>query len=167
MPFFKKTAADGNAAETKQYDAKEAFLRACSFCAYQERSPAEVLERLREWQVRGEDAAWVVNRLQEENFLDEARFARSFAGGKFRVKRWGRVKIRHELRLHGLSEPLVRLGLQEINEADYRRTLLDLLAKKNAALRDEDPIARRQKLIRFGLAKGYENELVWQAAGDF
>ena len=164
MSSLKKTGVRPNA-EAKLYDVKEAYLRASSFCAYQERTPDEVRERLREWNIRGEDAEVVVSRLVEEDFLSEGRFARAFAGGKFRIKHWGRLKIRHELRARGLSEGCIRQGLLEIDEAAYRQTLQQLLEKKNDSLQDE-PVARKQKLLRYALSKGYENDLTWNVLED-
>ena len=164
MSLLKKTGVRPNT-EAKLYDVKEAYLRASSFCAYQERTPDEVRERLREWNIRGEDAEVVVSRLVEEDFLSEGRFARAFAGGKFRIKHWGRLKIRHELRARGLSESCIRQGLLEIDEAAYRQTLQQLLEKKNDSLQDE-PVARKQKLLRYALSKGYENDLTWSVLED-
>ncbi|MBC7923226.1 MAG: RecX family transcriptional regulator [Ferruginibacter sp.] len=165
MSSLKKTGIRPNA-EAKLYDVKEAYLRASSYCTYQERTPDEVRERLREWNIRGEDAEVVVSRLVDEDFLNEGRFAKVFAGGKFRIKHWGRLKIRHELRARGLSEGCIRQGLLEIDETAYRHTLQHLLEKKNDSLRGEEAGARKQKLVRYALGKGYENNLVWNTVEE-
>jgi regulatory protein len=167
MPVLRKTSSRyAGLTEMKFYDLKEAYLRASSYCAYQERSQDDVRERLREWNIRGEDAESVISRLIEENFLNEERFAKAFVGGKFRMKQWGRLKIRQELRSHGLTEACIKLAMKEINEQEYRQTLYRLLEKKNELLKDEETVIRKQKLIRYVLSKGYENDLVWNAVEE-
>jgi len=138
-----------------------ALKKAAAFCAYQERTQQEVRQRLRDWGVWGDEAEEIIARLIEDEFLNEERFARAFAGGKFRVKSWGRVKIEQELRQRGLSGHTLKAGLSEISTDDYRQTLQELLEKKAVSLADEEPFARRQKLARYAIGKGYEADLVW------
>jgi regulatory protein len=167
MPLLRKTSSRyAGIAEMKLYDLKEAYLRASSYCAYQERTQDEVRDRLKEWNIRGEDAESVIARLIEENFLNEERFSKAFAGGKFRMKQWGRLKIRQELRGRGVSDYCIKQALKEIDESEYRQTLRRVLEKKNDTIKDEDTIIRKQKLIRFALGKGYENDLVWNAVEE-
>ena len=152
--------------ETKLYDLKEAYLRASSFCAYQERTQDEVRDRLREWNVRGEDVEEVIDRLIAENFVNDERFAKAFAGGKFRLKHWGRLKIRQELRMRNLSESCIRQAMLEIDEKEYQKTLYQLVERKMQTLKDEEPLIRKQKLLRYALSKGYENDLAWHVVED-
>lgn len=167
MPLLRKTSSRyAGFAEMKLYNLKEAYLRASSYCAYQERTQDEVRERLREWHIRGEDAELVIVRLIEENFLNEERFAKAFAGGKYRMKQWGRLKIRQELRARGLSDFCIKQALKEIEENEYRQTLRRVLEKKNETLKDEELMIRKQKLVRYALGKGYENDLIWSAVED-
>lgn len=161
MPLPKKGA---ESSEPKVV--KDAFMRASSFCAYQERTQQEVRERLREWDVKGDEAEEVISRLIEDNFINEERFAKAFAGGKFRIKRWGRIKIKQELRMRGLSEYCIKQGMREIEDADYRHTLYALIEKKNEALKGEELVVKKQKLIRYALSKGYENDLVWKVIDE-
>jgi len=167
MPLSIKVAGrSADYAAQKLYDVKEAYLRASSYCAYQERTPDEVRERLREWNIRGEDVEAVISRLVEENFVNEERFAKAFAGGKFRIKHWGRLKIRQELRARGLSEYCVKQAMKEIDEKEYHQTLCCLIEKKNASLKDEETLVKKQKLLRYALSKGYENDLAWNAVEE-
>ncbi|MCY7350480.1 MAG: RecX family transcriptional regulator [Cytophagaceae bacterium] len=138
-----------------------ALKKAAAFCAYQERTQQEVRQRLREWGIWGDEAEEIIARLIEDGYLNEERFARSFAGGKFRIKNWGRIKIEQELRQRGLSAYNLKAGLSEIADTDYRQTLQALLDKKAASLKDEGPYAFRQKLARYAIGKGYEADLVW------
>lgn len=139
---------------------KQFLIKAASYCAYQERSPKEVRQRLREWELLEDEIEEIVQELIAQNYLNEARFARAFAGGKFRVKKWGRLKIRQEMKLRGLSNELVKIGLSEIDGDEYETILRELIEKKHKTLRGE-PIEIKQKLVRFALSRGFESDMVW------
>jgi len=141
---------------------KDALRKAALFCAYQERTQQEVRERLKEWGMLGDDAEEVIAELIQQNYLNEERFAKSFAGGKFRVKGWGRRKIRQHLQQRGITGYNLDQAMNEIAPADYRTTLTELLDKKRRTLRDDSPLIVKQKLVRYALSKGYESDLVWQ-----
>lgn len=140
---------------------KDALRKAAMFCAYQERTQQEVRERLKEWGVLGDDAEEVIAELIQQNYLNEERFAKSFAGGKFRVKGWGRRKIKQQLQQRGISGYNLDQAMKEIGPDDYRETLTDLLEKKRQSLRDDNPLIVKQKLVRYALSKGYESELIF------
>ena len=149
--------------ESNQQDLKQFLVKAANFCVYQERTQAEVRERLREWQVLGDEAEAIIAYLISENYLNEERFAKTFAGGKFRVKKWGRQKIKHELKLRRLSTYCINVAMAEIDDEEYIETLKELLEKKQRELRTEsNPLVKKQKMARYAMSKGYENELIWQ-----
>ena len=139
---------------------KQILIKVASFCAYQERTLKEVRQKLREWEVADDDAEPVIAELIAQNYLNEERFARSFARGKFRVKKWGRLKIRQEMKLKGLSNELIQKGLMEIDGDAYEEVLRDLLEKKARSLRGES-VAVKQKIVRFALSRGFESDIVW------
>lgn len=139
---------------------KQFLIKAASFCAYQERSLKEVRQRLREWELTEDEIEPIIAELIIQNYLNEERFTRAFAGGKFRVKKWGRLKIKQELKLRGVSNELIKKGLSEIDGDDYEETLRDLLEKKARSLRGE-PLDVKQKLVRFALSRGFESDIVW------
>ncbi len=139
---------------------KQILIKVASFCAYQERTLKEVRQKLREWEVADDDAEPVIAELIAQNYLNEERFARSFARGKFRVKKWGRLKIRQEMKLKGLSNELIQKGLTEIDGDAYEEVLRDLLEKKARSLRGES-VAVKQKIVRFALSRGFESDIVW------
>ncbi|MEI7585631.1 regulatory protein RecX [Runella sp.] len=139
---------------------KQILIKLASFCAYQERTLKEVRQKLREWEVADEDTEPVVAELIAQNYLNEERFARSFARGKFRVKKWGRLKIRQEMKLKGLSNELIQKGLMEIDGDAYEELLRDLLEKKARSLRGESLVVK-QKIVRFALSRGFESDIVW------
>ena len=142
--------------------------KAASYCAYQERTQDEVKQRLKKWNVWGNEADEIIAELISMNYLSEERFAKTYAGGKFRVKNWGRMKIRQELNRRGLSTYSIEKGMNEIGDEDYVSGLRELLSKKRDLLSktETDPFKLKQKLARFALGKGYESELVWKELGE-
>ena len=137
-----------------------------AYCAYQERCIQEVHQKLKSLEVEeGAFPFWVAH-LEEENFLDEDRFARSFARGKFRYKRWGRLKITRELRKRNIRESLIRSALRtEIPQESYQETLQKLIQLRKIQF----PLSshERQKLSFFLSQKGYEWEEIRKALKTF
>lgn len=139
---------------------EQAWQKIRHYCAYQERSHYEVSEKLFGFGLRKTDVNALISRLIEEDYLNEARFAIQFAGGHFRLKKWGRVKIVYELKQKRISTANIKSALKEINEADYRLVLLKLAQSKWRTLKDEQHLNRRSKTTQYLLQKGYEAVLI-------
>ena len=147
----------------KKVSSKEAFLRACNFCAYQERTQQEVRRRMHEsYIISRDEVEELIVRLIEENFVNEERFAKAFAGGKFRVKKWGRIKIKNELRLRGLSNYCINEAMKEIEDEDYIITLQRILEKKMNITKEKNIIKKKYTVATFAQSKGYESSLIWE-----
>jgi regulatory protein len=131
------------------------------YCAYQERAHQEVRDKLYAFGLYRDDVDEILSELISENFLNEERFARAYAGGKFRMKKWGRIKITEGLSARGVSSNCIRLALTEIDDADYRDTLQKLLEEKQSTLQVNDRFVLRDRLSRYVIQKGYEPDLVW------
>ena len=131
------------------------------FCSYQERCHREVKEKLYGFGLRKEEREEIVSLLIGEGYLNEERFAVEFAGGKFRIKQWGRVKIRYELKQKAISDYCIKKGLQAIHEEDYAKTLEQLFEKKLKTLQKEKNIfLKKSKVQAFLLQRGFEPSLV-------
>lgn len=134
------------------------------YCSYQERCHREVKDRLAGWGIFGADAEAITGKLIEENYLNEERFAIQFAGGKFRVKKWGRIKIRYELKIRQISDYCIRRALQEIDPDEYAATLHQLAEAKWRSIRSaSNGLIRQQKTANYLISKGYEPDLVRDA----
>lgn len=136
------------------------------YCAYRDRSQKEVEDKLIEMRMIPAAREEIIIKLMQENFLNEERFARSFVRGKFRIKHWGRYKIKQELKLREISSPIIKLAMTEINDSEYRNTLYTLAEKKLAILSEPDQFKLRKKLSDHLLRKGYEAPLVYEAVED-
>jgi regulatory protein len=145
-----------------QLTLKQALLKAANYCAYQERCYAEVEEKLADWGIFGTDAGELLIQLSEQGYLNEERFARAFAGGKFRTKQWGRVRIKNELKMRKISDYCIRKGLEEIEDDSYLQTLSELAHDKWAESAGKNMLIRKQKTINYLMQKGFEADLVRQ-----
>ncbi|WP_400192457.1 regulatory protein RecX [Hymenobacter sp. B81] len=154
---------DDHARKRKTYTPAEALQKIAAFCAYQERSHQEVASKLRSYGLDEDEAGEIMIRLVREKLLDDERFARSFVRGKYRLKKWGRRRIRQELKQRGLSEYCIKAGMSEIDGDEYYHNLRELLEKKNALEKEPNPHKRRQKLTLYATAKGYEGEFIQDA----
>ena len=142
---------------------KEAFLKACMFCAYQERTQNEVREKLYGMGLKKDVVEELISKLITENFINEERFAKTYAGGKFRIKRWGRIKILEGLKQKRISEYCIKKGLQEITEEDYLDTIATLIENKWSLSVEEDIFKKKNKVATYLIGKGFEPDLVWEA----
>jgi regulatory protein len=139
---------------------EQALQKLKQFCAYQERCHQEVTEKLYELGIWKKDQDAILATLIEENYLNEERFAIQYAGGKFRIKQWGRVKIRYELRQRKVSEYCIKKALKQIAEDDYLATLEKLADQKFASLRGQQPLLRKKKTMDYLIGRGFEPALV-------
>ena len=139
----------------------EALQKLQRYCAYQDRCHQEVRSKLLKLGIYGDELEEIIVSLIEEKFLDEERFARSFARGKFRIKQWGRLRIVRELKRKDISAYCLKKALEEIEEEKYLSTLREVIDKKDRLLRETNPFKRKQKLAQHAIRRGYEPALVW------
>ena len=130
------------------------------YCAYSERCHSEVREKLFGYGLNGREVDEIISNLIEENYLNEERFAQQFAGGHFRLKQWGRVKIIHALKSRRISDYCIKMGLKEIEEMQYLAILEKLAVQKWKTTRGQLPAARWAKTRQFLLQRGFESSLV-------
>jgi regulatory protein len=146
--------------QKKTLTKEQALQKLRQYCAYQERSHYEVQQKLWEMGVRRAEHDEIISALIEDDYLNEERFAIQFAGGKFRMKDWGRKKIWYALKEKKISDYCIKKALNAIDEETYEKTLKNLAEKKYEALKGEQYLIRRKKAADFLLQKGYEPELI-------
>jgi regulatory protein len=141
---------------------EQAYQKLKHFCGYQERCHSDVKEKAYSFRLRKSDVEELLSRLIEEEYLNEERFAILFAGGKFRVKQWGRVKIKFELKQKRISDYCIRKALNGIDEKEYLLTLTRLAKKKWASINKlgTNHFVKMTKTRNFLLQKGYESEMI-------
>jgi len=132
-----------------------------NYCAYKERCMMDVKIKLQEFHLQEDLEEALINKLIEENYLDEERYARIFAGGKFRINKWGRNKIYHAMQQKRVPELYILEGLNSIEEEEYLSGLKNLIKKKAEQLKETDISKRNKKLANFAISRGFEQSLVW------
>lgn len=146
---------------SKYLTKEQALQKARYYCAYQERSHSEVKEKLYALGLHKQQVDEALAQLIEEDYLNEERFAKQFAGGKFRMKEWGRVKIKYELKKKQVSEYCIKKGLKEIDEDDYLVIMAKLAEEKWNTLKGEKNVfIKLRKTQDYLLQKGFETDLV-------
>lgn len=144
----------------KVFSKAECRKKAESYCAYQERSQQEVRNKLYEWGLHEGDVEEIISELIQENFLNEERFALAYTLGKFRIKGWGKIKIRQGLKLKRVPDKMIIKALKAIDQDDYLAKLKSLIEKKQATVKESDPFKLRFLLSRYAAQKGYEMDLI-------
>jgi regulatory protein len=147
--------------ESRQLTPQQALQKLKHYCAYQERCHSEVKDKLYNYGLHTKDVEQIISTLIEENYLDEERFAIHFAGGKFRMKKWGRIKIRYELKKRLVSEFCIKKAIQSIDEDQYESAIEKLVESK---IKDAKKYKYSYLKIKYILSalnqKGYEPDLV-------
>ncbi len=142
---------------------EEALYKARHFCGYRERCRYEVTEKLYGLGLHKQEVEKTLLQLTEDGYLNEDRFASMFAGGRFRVKKWGRVKIRYELKLKRVENSSIVHALSEINIEEYAHVLEVMARKKWNSLKNLQDYSRSAKTMQYLLSKGYEPGLISRA----
>lgn len=155
MAFFKSKRPPG-----KPLTPDDALAKLEHFCAYRERCPKEVRAKLADLGMRGAEAEQIFTVLQGDGFFNEERFALAFAGGKFRINHWGRVRIRLELRMREIAPHLIQQALDSIDEEEYVKLLKQLADKKRRQYESDDHA--REKTAASLIRVGFEPEMVFK-----
>ena len=143
------------------YSKEEALQKAKQYCAYQERCHSEVKDKLYSFGMNKKEVDELLSELISENYLNEERFAILYAGGKFRIKHWGKVKIKYSLKQKQVSEYCIKKALAGIDEKDYAKTVQKLFDQKLKTLKAEKNIfVKKRKLQDHLMQKGFETSVV-------
>ncbi len=151
----------------KEINKEVALGKAASLCSGSEHCTSQIREKLSLWGIPEKDADDIINRLVEEKFIDDVRFARAYCHDKFLYSHWGRIKIRQMLRHLRLSDEEIAAGMEVIPEDAYSDTLHDALQAKDRTLKDTDIYQRKGKLVRHLLSRGFEMELILDAVDEY
>lgn len=147
----------------KYWSEEEAHEKLSTYCAYQERCQWEARRKLYEKGIQGDKAEELLGEMVTEGFIDEERFARAFARGKFKLKKWGRTRIQRELKMREISPRCIQYGLSEIDPEEYYDVLLTQTERKWEKTTEKEPYKKRFKVSQYLMSKGFEQDLVQEA----
>jgi regulatory protein len=150
----------------KSYTLEEAKRALERYCVYQDRCHKEVISKLYDCNMIPETHDIIIVHLIQHDFLNEERFSKSFARGKFRIKKWGKVRIVRELKFRNISAYNVKTALKEIEESDYFNTFNTLALKKFDSITESNPYKKKKKLADYLLYRGWESDLVYKKVSE-
>ena len=141
---------------------KQAIQKLEHYCAYQDRCHEEVIQKLRSMKMDQDEIDQIIVQLIADNFLNEERFACSYARGKHRIKHWGKIRIVNELKFRKISQYNINLALKEITTEEYEATFHNLAEQNWESIRESNPLKKRKKFCDYVLRKGFESNLVYE-----
>lgn len=133
------------------------------YCAYQERAHSEVHQKLWDFQLDEDERSNIIAQLISENYLNEERFAIVFSEGKFRMRKWGKLKIKIKLKEKKVSSYCIDKGLKSIEYDEYWSTLIKLVNNKYNSIKETNSYKKKLKIVNYCYQKGYETDLIWEA----
>ena len=136
------------------------------YCAYQERCHWEVERKLKALEIIPEAQELIITKLIEENYLNESRFAQSFARGKFNIKKWGKQRILRELKARKISEYNIKLALKEITDEAYQSAFYSLFEKRKKAVSSYSIPIQKKKILAYMVYRGWESHLIYTALNE-
>jgi len=149
----------------KQTSEKNSFKEVLSslerFCAYQERCTMEIEQKLKEYPLTDEDKSSLITQLTQSDLLNENRFATNYARGKFRIKKWGKIRIQQKLRSKKIAEESIQHALNQLDPIEYKEVFNALSARKLEGIKTNDVHKKRKKLGDMLLYRGWEFEMVY------
>tara|TARA_B110000046_G_scaffold181138_1_gene212857 strand:+ start:8521 stop:9012 length:492 start_codon:yes stop_codon:yes gene_type:complete len=150
----------------KSFTVDEIKRKLENYCVYQDRCHKEVEQKMWEFHLIPEARELILLSLMKDNFLNEERFAKSYARGKFRIKSWGKQRIVRELKFRDISTYNIKTALKEIDQADYLKKIYRITENRNEVISEPNIYKRKKKLIDFLMRKGFENDLIFNVVGE-
>lgn len=155
--------SDSSRPGSKELSYDRALQRAAGLCSRQEQCTSNIRDKLKNWNVQEADAEKIIQKLRDEQFLDNGRYAGFYAKDKFRFNSWGKIKITHALRQKRVGEEEIENAISQIDEEDWFLTCLKITRQKAASLKEENTFTRRGKLLKFAAGRGFEPDLIYRA----
>jgi regulatory protein len=148
------------------FSIKEAIKKIEHYCAYQERCHDEVVQKLRTMKMDTDEIDTIIVQLIQDNFLNESRFACSFARGKHRIKFWGKNRIVNELKFRNIGQYNINLALKEISNEEYLDTFEKIATRNWDSIKETNLQKKRKKFCDYLLRKGFESNLIYEKAKE-
>jgi regulatory protein len=139
---------------------KEALNKAAALCSRAEKCKYDIEKKFADWGLMTDKIEEGLAYLVKEKFIDENRYAKHFVHDKFRFNHWGKIKIAYALRQKNISQKDISNAMNEIQDSEYRDTLLDILKSKIRTIKSSSSYELKAKLMRFAQSRGFETELI-------
>jgi regulatory protein len=147
-------------------DRKQVLEKMQMLCSRSEKCSRDIRLKIRNYPLKEEDEDWIISRLIEDKFIDDRRYAEYFVKDKFRLNKWGRMKIRNVLKTKNIDNSIINETLENLNNVNYNEVLKDLIRQKNVKIKDSNIFIRKGKLFRFATQRGFEPDLIYAAIDE-
>jgi len=148
--------------DKSNYDIKNLIEQLKSYCAIQERCSNDIVTKMKSWQITNKNQNKILEILIQEDFINDKRYSKSFCRGKFRIKKWGKIKIVNELKRKNINPTTIISSLNEISDMDYSKELDTQFNKKKQSITTLNYYEKKKKIANYLIGKGYESNLVWE-----
>lgn len=146
--------------ENRESIVKEAYSKMALLCSRSEQCSADIRKKIIAYDIMDELVDEIISKLKEEKFIDDERYVNSYVSDKFRLNKWGKIKIRHYLKAKGLSDNVIENGLQGINDDQYKKVLIATLKEKAKKVKSDNKYEKSGQIIRFAQSRGFEPEII-------
>jgi regulatory protein len=146
--------------ETEEKTTQEIFAKMAALCSRSEQCSTDVYKKITTTGLSNIEADEIIEKLKAEKFIDDERYIRSYVSDKFKFNKWGKVKIRHYLKIKGLHDDLIQIGLAEIDADKYHETLLKTMKEKARKVKKKNKFEKMGQIIRFAQNRGFEPEMI-------
>jgi len=150
----------------KKISDNEILNKMFRYCSYQERSISNVRKQLDKYQVNDVSGKQIIEKLIDEGFLNEERFAETYTFGKLRSNYWGKIKIIQGLKEKSVDSQIINTAIESIDKLEYQQIIIKLIRKKLKLIRDTDNFIIKNKVARYIISKGFESYLVWEEVNN-
>lgn len=148
--------------DKSNYDIKNLIEQLKSYCAIQERCSNDIVTKMKSWRITNKNQNKILEILIQEDFINDKRYSKSFCRGKFRIKKWGKIKIVNELKRKNINSTTIISSLNEISDMDYSKELDIQFNKKKQSITTLNYYEKKKKIANYLIGKGYESNLVWE-----
>ena len=146
----------------KEMTEQEAYLQLAALCAQAEHCEQEMRDKMKRWEIDEMAQNRIIQRLVEERYVDNERYARAFVKDKIRYNKWGRRKVQQALWMKRIDNDIQQRVLDEIDDKEYLDVLRPLLKQKRKSIKAESDYELNQKLVRFALGRGFTFDIIRQ-----
>ena len=146
--------------EDREKIVSDTFSKMAQLCSRSEQCSADIRKKIVAYEIMDELVDEIISKLREEKFLDDERYVKAYVSDKFRLNKWGKIKMRHYLKAKGLSDELIQMGLNEIKEDQYKKVLISTLKEKAKKVKSDDKFDKMGQIIRFAQSRGFEPEII-------
>jgi len=146
--------------ENRELIVKEAYEKMAQLCSRSEQCSVDIRKKIIAYEIMDELVEEIISKLKSEKFLDDERYVKAYISDKFRINKWGKIKLRYYLKAKGLQNDIIEKGLQEINDEQYKKVLLATLIEKAKKVKSENKFEQMGQIIRFAQSRGFEPEII-------